>query len=214
MQQPTNNKAGNGKGSKGEASGAQNQRGGAAACNATTNKQMSRDQHAGGMQATAKLNAIFATAALPLSIVVSSAPAFGALFPSAQCVFRHRVGSSTLLSLSCQPPNCLASSTPALSDCPASSTFASHCVIHHPITLQSVVCPSPLVVSFAAQSPCIACHPLVSHSPPSLLSRCPPPACLASSTAPSCGVIQYPLTPHILYLGLIVAFPLLLSPPP
>jgi hypothetical protein len=43
-QQPTNNKAGNGKGSEGEASGAQKQRGGAVARNTTTNKQLSRDQ--------------------------------------------------------------------------------------------------------------------------------------------------------------------------
>ncbi len=74
--------------------------------------------------------------------------------------------------------------------------------------------PPPLVMSFAAQSPRIARHLLVSHSPSSPLSRCLLPACLASSTAPSCCVIHCLLTPNILYLNLIVAFPLSLSPPP
>ncbi len=43
-QQPNNNKTRNGIGSEGEANGAQKQRGEAAAREATTNKQLSRDQ--------------------------------------------------------------------------------------------------------------------------------------------------------------------------
>ncbi len=43
-QQLTINKAGNGKGSKGEVSYAQKERGGAAVLEATTNQQLSRDQ--------------------------------------------------------------------------------------------------------------------------------------------------------------------------
>jgi hypothetical protein len=32
--------------------------------------------------------------------------------------------------------------------------------------LQSVLCPPHLILLFATQLPCIACHPLVSHPPP------------------------------------------------
>jgi hypothetical protein len=166
------------------------------------------------MQAIAKLNAIFATTALPLSIVMSSATVLGPLLPSTQRVVRRLVGSSTpLLSLSCPLSDHPVSSTPALSDRPASSTLASCCVVHRSIALRSVLCHPPLVVTFAAQLPQSARHPLVSRSPSSLLSHCPPAACIVSSTAPSCRDLHCPLTPHILYLDLIVAFPLLLSPP-
>jgi hypothetical protein len=98
-----------------------------------------------------------------------------------------------------------------LSDCPALSNLASRSIVHRPITLQSVLSPPPLVMSFAAQLPCIAHHLLVSPAPSSLLSNCLPPACLASSTIPSHCVIHCPLTPNILYLNLIISF-LLLCP--
>ncbi len=143
-------------------------------------------------------------------------------------VIRRRIWSSASLLSTCHPPPCwvlhpsslfvltpsdhTTSSTPASSNRPALSTHVSCCVVQHPIPLQCVLHPTPLVILFAAQSPCIACHPLISVSPPSLLLRCPPPACLMSSTAPSFHVIHCPLTPHILYLDLIVSFPLLLSP--
>jgi hypothetical protein len=105
------------------------------------------------MQTTAKLNAIFASAALPLLIIVSSATALGHLLPCARCVVCRRVGSSTpLLSLSCPPSNCPASSTPALSDHPALSTLASCCVVHRPITFQSVLCPPPLYGRYGLNS--------------------------------------------------------------
>jgi hypothetical protein len=137
------------------------------------------------MQVTAKLNAIFATPTLPLLIVVSSAAALGPLLSSSQCVVRRHVGSFIPLLSLCPPQfDCPTLSTPTSCNRPMSSTLASCCVIHHPITLQSVLHPPPLVVRFAAQSPCITCHPLVSCSLPSLLFHCPPPACLASSTSP------------------------------
>jgi hypothetical protein len=164
-------------------------------------------------QVTAKLNAIFATLTLPSLIVKSSAATLGPLLPSSQCVVQCRVlHPSPLFVLSTiQLP---ASSTPTSSNCPGLSTLASCCVLHRPITSRSVIRPPPIFVLFAARSPCIACHPLVSRSLPSLLSHCPPPACLASSTAPSPHVIHCLFLPHILYLDSIVAFPLLLSPPP
>ncbi len=91
----------------------------------------------------------------------------------------------------------------------------------------------PLVVSSTATLPCkvfLAPHLLSCHLPPdhlalpathfshvpllSLLLHCLPPTCLTSSTVPSCRVIHCLLTPHVLYLYLIVAFPFWLSPPP
>jgi hypothetical protein len=119
--------------------------------------------------------------------------------------------STPLLSSCCPPSDCPPLSTPALSDRPALSTVASRYVVHRPIALQSVLRPPPLLMSFAAQPPCIARHLLVSCSPPSLLSRCSPPACLVSSTAPSRRAIHCPLTPNLLYLNLIVEFSLSLS---
>jgi hypothetical protein len=138
------------------------------------------------------------TAALPLSIVVSSTTGLGPLLPSAQCVLHPCVRSSTpFLSLSLPLSDCPTSSTSALSDCPASSTLASHCVVHCPIALRSVLCPPPLVVLFTAQLLCIACHPLVSYPPPPsccvvphlLALHCPPPPLVVLST--SCSPLTY-----------------------
>ncbi len=86
----------------------------------------------------------------------------------------------------------------------------------HPPPHHFAKCPLP------PSSFCVVCRPIALHCLPStclsslpcLLSRCLPPACLASSTSPSRHVIHCPLTPHILYLNLIVAFPLSLFPPP
>ena len=47
---------------------------------------------------------------------------------------------------------------------------------------------------------------IVYHPLSSTLVVLSPPACLMSSISPSCCIIHHPLTPHILYLDLVVAF--------
>jgi hypothetical protein len=81
--------------------------------NQPTTEQGSSKVARGMMQATAKLNAIFATLTLPLLIVVSSAAALGSLLPSSQRVIHRHVGSSTLLlSLAGNVANMLATCCP------------------------------------------------------------------------------------------------------
>ena len=129
--------------------------------NQPINKQGSANV-ARGMQATAKLYAILATVTLLSSIVP--------LVPSSHVLFATMsdpppVETSTpLLSLSHPLSNCPTSSTPAFTNCPALSTLASPCVIHCPIAFRSVLHPTPLAVLFAARSPHITCHLLVSYS--------------------------------------------------
>ncbi len=141
-----------------------------------------------GIQATAKMNAIVATVTLLLSIVLSSANGLGSWLPSSQRVVHCCVGPSTpFLSFCCPPFYPPALSSPALSDCPTFFTLASWCVIHHPIALQSVLRLPPLVVSFTTQLPCIAYHPLISHSPP------PPSCCIVC--CPLVCIVHHPLLP-------------------